>query len=127
MGVADCELAVPGACDFSFGFEDDLDPNTNGAPLGLFFLSDFALDFTALKTLQQGGFKLATVTFQAIDQGLSLLRVVDPFLGDATGFEELPVGDVENGRVRVTPEPASVSLLALGVGALALARRRRAA
>jgi hypothetical protein len=127
MGVVDCEAATPGACDFSFGFESDLDPTTNGSPLDLFFLSDPALDFAALRALQQDGFILATVTFQAIDTGLSLLRVVSPFLGDATGTQEVPVEDVQNGGARVVPEPASASLLALGLGALALARRRRAA
>jgi hypothetical protein len=107
--------------DFSLGFGA-----WGAGTLDLFVIAeDFgapgpADDEAALQALQGTGFKLATVTFNAIADGLSplALSVVGPagvFLSDSdTGACGGPVG---------VPEPATLSLL--GVAAVLLASRRR--
>jgi hypothetical protein len=114
--------------DFSAGFAGG-----NGSPLELVFLADISLDHTALKALQGASFTLATVTFDAIANGLSLLTLGDiggEFLSNADGLLTIPTQAANGlvcvgGNCQVVPEPATFALLALGAGALAIRRRRQ--
>lgn len=110
--------------------------------LDLFYIAqDFAPlgpgleDDVALKLLQGAGFRLATVNFSAIANGLSALTLsfVVPggtFLSDAQGG--VLQAQASNGQVCVgaacpvgVPEPTTISLLGIGLGALVLRPRDR--
>jgi hypothetical protein len=131
MDVANCEAeAVLGfptepSCDFSGGF--------GPGSLDLFFLANDELNFAALKALQGAAFRLATVTFEAIGPGLTLLTFDADgiFLGDPTGQLEIPSaavsGDVCVGgdcELQPIPEPSTFALLGAGAAAV-LARQVR--
>jgi hypothetical protein len=130
--------------DDNMGF--DLDPVNNdfgsgftgvgGSPLELFFLADASLDHAALQALQGASFTLATVTFNAVANGVSplILSLVAgegaAFLSDADGAE-LPAQAI-NGSVCVgpdcvregVPEPTSLSLLGIGLSLMAMRMRK---
>jgi hypothetical protein len=127
MGTAAC-----GFCDVSSGFAGG-----TGSPLELLFLADF-LTHAELKALQGDEFRLATVSFTAIGNGLSNLLLTQVptegrFLSDADGFE-LPAQAI-NGKVCVggeencksVPEPGLLFLLGAGLSAAAVRRRAKAA
>jgi hypothetical protein len=116
----------------------------SGSPLSLYFLADGLISEPALKALEGTGFRLATVTFTGLNEGLSPLTLsISPlagtFLSDFTGFGVIPATAVNGSvcvdnpatagdpcaRVSPVPEPATLSLLGAGI-AFAARRRRRA-
>lgn len=126
--------------DLSFGFDA-----WGAGTLDLFYSAeDFpplgpAGDEAALQLLQSAGFfRLATISFNAIADGVSplALSVVFPggvFLSDGVGATlastsvdgQVCVGANCQGQPAPIPEPGTLSLLGLGASAL-IARRRRA-
>jgi hypothetical protein len=118
--------------DLSFGFTGGA-----GSPLDVFFLADAGLDHDDLKALQGPGFRVATISFQAIANGFSglVLSASGPsgeFLSNADGLTPIPTQAV-NGSVCIggtcpaAPEPGLIALLGAGLSAIAVRRRARRA
>ncbi len=124
--------------DFSFGFSGGA-----GSPLDLLYLADLSFpDAAALGASEGAGFRLATVRFTGLTEGLSdLILGVSPttgqFLSDFDGLTALATTAV-NGSicvrdpantadpcVRRIPEPATLALGLIGAGMAALVGRRR--
>jgi len=115
--------------DLSFGFTGG-----NGSPLDVFFIAEAGLDHAALKALQGGGFRVASVSFLATANGFSALNLTatgpsGEFISDADGF---PIAaQAQNGSVCIggpcpaAPEPGLIALLGAGLSAIAVRRRAR--
>jgi hypothetical protein len=122
----------------------DLSPGFSGGVLSLFYLADGLISEPALKAIEGTGFRLATVSFTGLAEGLSPLTLsISPitgvFLSDYLGTGVVPATAV-SGSVCVdnpatpgdrcgaaaVPEPATLALLGAGISALVVQRRRRA-
>lgn len=95
--------------------------------INLFELSfDFADD---LNTLQASSFLLATLSFDTLASGNSLLSITVNALGDSVGDPlqaDLVAGNIGVQSVSAIPEPASLPLIGIGMlSMIALAMRRR--
>jgi hypothetical protein len=89
--------------------------------LNLFELSlDLASD---LDTLQSGSFTLATLTFDTMAQGTSILNINVNALGDANG--DSLVVDVNTSSITVVPEPNAWFLFLSGLTSLFISNWRR--
>lgn len=130
-GVSFNSTAFPGGCFsllspcFSFG-------GGGSGPLDIYFVAeDDPGTLTTAQTPLLPAFTLATITFDAIDNGLSQLRLADVVLSDVDGFEIDGVQTVI-GRVCVggncnnnVPEPGLLALFGAGLSALVVRRRAR--
>lgn len=122
----------------------DISPGFSGGVLSLYYLADGVISEPALKALEGTGFRLATVSFTGLAEGLSPLTLgISPltgvFLSDYLGTGVVPATAV-SGSVCVddpatpgdrcgaaaVPEPATLALLGAGISALVVQRRRRA-
>jgi hypothetical protein len=85
-------------------------------------LFQLSVDSPAELALQAGSFTLATLTFEALGLGASVLSVSDLILGDPLGD---PIGgfSLVTRTLTVVPEPAPAALALFGTLLLALARR----
>jgi hypothetical protein len=114
----------PSPLDLSGGFN-----GAGGSPLDLFFVADASLDAAALSALQGTGFRLGTIQFLAVANGVSPLSIGSLVLSNASGSATIPANAV-NGKVCVggpcpvpAPEP-SVFLMLGAAGLFALFMRR---
>ena len=83
-------------------------------------------EVTLLPSGAIGGGVLASITFDAIDVGTSLLTLNDVILSEPFGVEITPV-TLANGSVTVTPEPGTLLLLGSGLAGLVAWRMRKPA
>jgi PEP-CTERM motif len=129
--TVDPDAKMPGGLDFSFGWDT---PGPGSLDLGL--LADPGADQAALALLQGGSFRLATVTFTGIANGLSplTLTVLDLSNADGSGLID---NTTQNGQICVggncggtVPEPGTYGLAGialLAAGWAGRARRRQGA
>jgi hypothetical protein len=97
----------------------------NGSPLDLYFTS--FEDEATLAAAQGTGFTLATVTFNAIANGLSPLSLsgvvlTDP-LGTEIAFQHVNGSVCVGGNCTTVPEPGTLSLVGAGLAVFWLRRR----
>jgi hypothetical protein len=128
--VIDPDDKMGAELDLSFGFTGGA-----GSPLDVFFLADVLLDHDDLKALQGAGFRVATITFQAMANGfsglvLSATGLSGEFLSNADGLTPIPTQAVNGsvcigGTCPVAPEPGLIALLGAGLSAIAVRRRAR--
>jgi hypothetical protein len=139
MGLAACETATPGLCEFSFGF-------TPGN-YDLAYTADPAISEGALAVAQTLPFRVATLMLQGVSPFInSPLQILNVVLSDYDGLPETdPNGGeipdsqyvaatVVNGSITVfdngtpapIPEPGTIALFGAGAAVLALRRFRRA-
>jgi len=131
---------------------NDLSVGFSGGTLDMFYLSNLVTfpntptGKANLKTSEDGGFRLATISFTGLTEGLSPLNLSfaptnGAFLSDFEGNPFAPTSiQAVNGSVCVdddqgpsrcgaqtaVPEPATLSLLGAGLAAAAARRRRKA-
>ena len=98
-----------------------------GAAGGVIDLAQVSLlDPAALKPLQGGSFVLATLFFDAVNNGLSPLVLTQSIFADADGNPlavQTQTGAIQVGTQQAVPEPASMMLFGIG-GAMLAAKRR---
>ena len=135
MGLAACEAATPGLCEYSFGFTPG---NYN-----VFYTADPAISEGDLALAQAVPFRIATLMLQGvspfINSPLQLLNVIlsdyDGTDSDGTGPDNgLVAVQTINGSITVlgstdpqpVPEPSTIALFGAGAAILAVRRFRRA-
>lgn len=90
------------------------------------FLFELSLDSTTdLSNLQAGGFVLATLTYDLLARGTSMLNITSSLLSDA--FGEPLEADVSGGTVNAqsVPEPSTIYLLGSGLIGITGCRRKK--
>lgn len=114
-------------------FPLDLSGGFVGGSLDVFYLADLVDTELALATAQGASFRLATVSFTGLADGLSPLTLSGVALSNFTGGATVQGVTTQNGQicvggncVNVVPEPTTMLLVATALGALALRRRQAA-
>jgi hypothetical protein len=127
-------LSFPGMSGVTFG--DQLDifglgsiQSVDYSVPGVINLYEVSLDFPEdLNDLQLPGFTLATLTFDAIGVGPSILDITLNALGDAYGVPlaaDLVGAEIMVNRVEQIPEPGILLLLAAGIAGVSWRRPAR--
>jgi|KBSMisStaDraftv2_1062788.scaffolds.fasta_scaffold101063_2 hypothetical protein len=116
--------AVP--LDLSGGFN-----GAGGSPLDVFFVADMNEDEASLSASEGASFRLATIDFKGLLNGLSAVTLSDVFLSLSDGVTTMQGVEVQNGQIcvggncQLVPEPATLLLFGGALGGLAIIRRRR--
>ena len=114
----------------------DLSGGFSGNTLDLFFVADPTETEASLGLSEGAGFRLATVTFKGLLDGLSPLTLSSVVLSNWNGDSTLAGVESVNGSVCVgipgvpctnAPEPGTLLLVASALGVLVLRRRKQAA
>ena len=114
----------------------DLSGGFSGNTLDLFFVADPTETEASLGLSEGAGFRLATVTFKGLLDGLSPLTLSSVVLSNWNGDSTLEGVESVNGSVCVgipgvpctnAPEPGTLLLVASALGVLVLRRRKQAA
>jgi hypothetical protein len=111
----------------------DLSLGFSGGSLDLFFLADAGATQASLAASEGAGFKLATLTFKGLAEGLSALTLSNVVMSNWDGTATLAGVTSQNGEICVAaagagcaknvPEPATPLLVAVALFALAMRRR----
>lgn len=91
---------------------------------GVLNIFELSLDSSAdIEALQAGAFILATISFEALANGVSDITPLYNYLGDANG-DPLDIG-IFSATVEVVPEPSPWMLLGVGLLGIILKRKRK--
>ena len=110
----------------------DLSGGFTAGSLDLFFAADASANLATLAASEDAGFRLASLDFLGVADGLSALTLSNVVLSNWDGSADLLGVGTNDGSVCVgscaptVPEPGSILLAATALGALALRQRKSA-